>query len=68
MVHKKELVQRNELARGKIGETMLSIFMNHKYSRMRKIKKIVCEREREDTIGYIPLELLLQMVLIVAVG
>ena len=48
MVHNRELVWRHELRRGKIGETILSIFMNHKYNRMRKIKKMVKrERERE---------------------
>ena len=47
MVHNRELVWRHELRRGKIGETILSIFMNHKYNRMRKIKKNGEERERE---------------------
>ena len=48
MVHNKELVRRHELARGKIGETIL-------LNKMRKIKKI--EREREGTTGYIPLDM-----------
>ena len=39
MVHNKELVRRHELARGKIGETIL-------LNKMRKIKKIERERER----------------------
>ena len=60
MVHNRELVWRHELRRGKIGETILSIFMNHKYNRMRKIKKMVKrEREREHCVAthmeYIPL-------------
>ena len=52
MVHNKELVRRHELARGKIGETIL-------LNKMRKIKKIEREREkeREATTGYIPLDM-----------
>ena len=45
MVHNKELVRRHELARGKIGETIL-------LNKMRKIKKIERERGR-----YMPLDM-----------
>ena len=44
MVYNRELVWRHELRRGKIGETILSIFMNHKYNRIKKMER---ERERE---------------------